>query len=1557
MKKFNLLQTFKPVAVLLFLSICSFNASAYDKVVAKDGTGDYTTVQAAIDAAPTGRTANYTIYIKNGKYKEVVTVPSNKPFIQLIGESVTNVIITFDNYSGKAIPGGGTYGTSTSATFFVNASDFSAIDITFENTTGDAPQALAINVNGDRAAFKNCRFLGGQDTVLANGDNKRQYFLNCYIDGVVDFIFGSALAVFDSCIIYPKQRIAGGDSYITAANTQQASPYGYVFRNCKIISNGGTSRYVLGRPWQNDAGTADASKARNKVVFLNTAMGYVVKPEGWSTWDAGTNTSYITYAEYKSLNMTGGILNISSRVPWSQQLTDPQAAAYTNATLFGAWDPCAVFTDLCAYAVPIAVSNFRGTKGLVNTIFNWNISWPVNGVTMELYRSSNNVAFSMVNTQNSVNDTAVNFTYTEAIPPPGQTYYYYVKAFKAGLNTHFTDTVSISSTPTITTTGNLGTFLQGLGTPSASQSYVVSGASLTNAIIITPPAGFEVSANGGTNWYNSGSPILLSPVGGNVANTNIMVRLNALVAGPYSGNITHTSIGATQKDVAATGTVQSNPLTVSETLEYWPLIFNNADSIPFRATGVVGTTPTFNKLFLSNGTTVSAVPAYSVLHGQAYGATANGDGTWTTATGGPGGNLGRTFYQQFTVTAGPLHSLRIDSLILSHAFHNTSSNIKLAVVYSKTGFTTADSADITGGTSGAGVTLPGTANGAFATPILVTNETAGTTVTYRLAFNNAIGVTIPAGQTLTFRLYNSCGSGSAGRYGKIKNLIVKGLATLNPVTGDYQTRQSGDWTDLNTWERYDGMNWVTPAPAYPVYNNANNTNILNGHTVTISATLANGSGYIQKTKINKGGQMIVNTGAILNLANDGTPATTTTDLQVDGTFTLFGSIGTNGNVFVNINGNFVYSGTGQNLSNGGDSVNVGAAGTYQHNANSSTTPLRMSWQPGSAFLITGLTTSQTGIFKSNINYANIVWNNALQANYYAIRRNLSGTNVQGSFTTVSTGSTNITFANTTGDIAFPGGYYQTGGTVNFRESGTVVDSLTLGGDFNVSGGTFNSNASGASTLLVRLNGTNKVLNYSPTVAGSGVPNTYWQVNGIYTLADTLPLPTALYGITVNGTLHTGINSFSGSGNATLSPLGTLSTGAATGLNGTLTNSGTKDLGTAGKLIFNGSVAQNTGVLLPATVNSLTINNSNGVTLGGSQAVVGGALSLSAGKLILGANSISTNSVVGASSTNYVVTDGVGTFKLNNVGVGTNIFPVGYGTSNYNPITINNAGTADNFSVNVKNSFDFPFTDPTKVVNTQWNITEDVSGGSNASLGLSWLMADQASGFNTLDGVSVMHNESTVWMPTAGILTGAGTVANPYYATASGFTSFSPFAVTNSGSLPLNLLSFKAGYDAGAVKAAWITTNEVNTLNFVVERSSNGTNFITVGSVVARNTAGSNSYTFSDVNPLQGISYYRLKMVDKDGLYKYSKVAVVNSKQMGTLSIYPNPVVNELTIAHSAAKAGATLQILTIDGRKITTVTVGSGTVQTSIDVSKLAAGNYMLLFQNNGEISVTRFTK
>jgi|GEM_PF-1046586 len=1096
----------KAIGLIAILFFSFLQAKAYDVVVAKDGSGNFTTVQAAIDAAPTGRTTPYTIFIKNGRYREKNSVPSNKPFLQLIGESVANVFIYYDDPATVL-------GTQNSASFSISANDFSAFNITFANTFGDGSQAVAILVNADRAAFKNCRFLGNQDTVYLKGSGTpRNYFKNCYIDGNVDFIFGSAVALFDSCVVYAKARTGTPTSFITAPNTPTGQSYGFVFRDTKLPNNTGGTSYFLSRPWPSpsEAGTAQ------KTVFLSSQLSSHIHPAGWTTWDGNTITANLYYGEYNSKYFNGTTVDVSQRVSWSKQLTQADSSTYTFANMFGAWNPCAVSADFCTAAGrDIAVSNFRGTKGTTNSTFNWNISWPMSDIQYDLYRSTDNVSFSIVNTQTSLSDTAIHFNYSEAIPPPGQTFYYYINASKAGFSSHITDTISISSTPTITVTGTLGSFLQGVGIPSSSQGYVISGASLTNNIVITPPAGYEISSNGGTNWFNSSSPITLTPVSGNVANTNISVRLNAASAATYSGNITHTSTGAATVNVAVTGTVQSNPLTVSVPLQQWPMTLSAADSASVRSAGLVASTPTFNKLYVSNGSTVPVVPAYSALYGQAYGTTSNGDGSWGTGAGGPGGNLNRTFYEQFTVTTTSTYSARIDSIVLTSSFYNTSSNTKLAVVYSKTGFTTADSTDVTGGTGPSGA-LAGTANGAFATPILLLNETAGTTNTYRLALNGATGINLAAGETLTFRIYNACGSSSAGRYAKIKNLFVVGLATLNPVAGDYQSHQSGDWATLSTWERYDGVNWVTPAPAYPVYNNAGITNILNGHTISVSANLANGSGYIHLTKVNQGGQLIVNSGVTLNIANDGSPSTATADLQVDGTVTQQGTIGTNGNVSLVINngGTYVASGT-LNMTNAGDSVIINAGGTYQHNVNSGSTPTNIKGAAGSTFMVTGITTNQTNIFKAASTYGNIVWNCASQANYYAFRSNLTSTNVLGSFTVTSTGSTYISFANATAKTVFPGGYYQTGGIVNFRETNNVADTLVVGGDFNVSGGTFNSNTTAAtSSFTLMLTGTNKVFSY--TQSGATFTNLY--VAGTYTLAANMVLPYSSYITPASGSL-------------------------------------------------------------------------------------------------------------------------------------------------------------------------------------------------------------------------------------------------------------------------------------------------------------------------------------------------------------------------------------------------------------------------------------------------------
>jgi pectin methylesterase-like acyl-CoA thioesterase len=824
--KFFTSSVCKAVLVPLFVLLIN-NVYAYDVIVAPDGSGNYTSVQAAINAAPVNAATVYTIFIKNGRYREKITVPSNKPFLQLVGESVANVILTYDDYAGKMTTCAATIGTQNSASFTVNANDFSAINITFENShvygypDNNGQQAVAILVNADRAAFKNCRFLGNQDTMYLKGSgNPRNYFKNCYIDGIIDFIFGSAIALFDSCVINAKTRTGISSSYVTAPNTPTGQSYGFIFRDARLPDNTGTTAYYLSRPWPSPTVT----DTRQKTVFLSSRLSGNIQPAGWSVWDGSTVTSNIYYGEYNSRYFNGNPVDISARANWSYQLSTADSATYTFANIFGTWDPCNVAANFCAASTTdIAVSNFRGVKGSGSSQFDWNISWPVSGIQYTLYRSSDNINYAPIYTTTATNDTAINFSYTDpVVPASGNTYYYYVSASKAGYATHNTDVVVISNAPSIVVNAsdalNLCGFSQTIGSPSAAQTFTVAGTNLTGNIVITPLANFEVSSNN-TTWYTNASPLSIAPSSGSVATTTIYVRLNASSAGSYSGNIVNASTGASSQNVAVSGVAINAPVISSNVIQQWPLTSNGNDDAAVRSAYVASSSVTLNRLYLSNGTTQASVPAYSATYGQAFGASTNGDGTWTTAIGGPGGNLTRVHYVQFTVTASG-RSIRVDSLIAYAAFNGTSSSTKMGIVYSKSGFTTNDSTDVTGGVDQSNTAV----TGSFATPVVLANQTGGPTNYYRLALNGSTGVTLASGQTLTIRIYFSCSSTGTPRYAMLKNVTAKGeaLGTLPlnilSFTGSYTGNATIlDWRQVNaeSTEKYqverstNGIDFIT----------------------------------------------------------------------------------------------------------------------------------------------------------------------------------------------------------------------------------------------------------------------------------------------------------------------------------------------------------------------------------------------------------------------------------------------------------------------------------------------------------------------------------------------------------------------------------------------------------------------------------------------------------------------------------------------------------------------------------------------------------------------------
>jgi pectinesterase len=739
-------------------------------VVAKDGSGNYTTVQAAVNAAAAGDT----IYIKNGKYKEKITIASGKTSLKMIGESVANVILTYDDYASKMVTCNTTVGTQNSASFTVNANDFTAINITFENNFGDGSQAVAVLVNADRAVFKNCRFLANQDTLYLKGSGTpKAYFKKCYIDGNVDFIFGSSIALFDSCVIYAKTRPSTSASYITAPNTPNGQAYGFVFRDALLPMNTGTTLYYLSRPWP----SPDVPNTRQKCIFLSSVLSSHIQPAGWSIWDANTVTSNLTYAEYASKYFDGTPADVSQRVAWSSQLTQTDSSTYTFSNMFGAWDPCAVYSGLCnPSATAIAVSNFRGTKGGSSSTFNWNISWPISGIQYDLYRSTDGISYSSIYSTTATNDTAVNFSYTDnTVPPTGSIYYYYVAASKAGYATHITDTIQISNAAQIIVNASsalsLCGFSQALGTPSANQTYTIAGSNLTGNISITPPVNFEVSSNNST-WFTNASPLLLTPVSGTVATTTIYVRLNAGAIGSYSGNIVNTSAGVTSINVPVSGNTFAAPTSV--VMKQWPLLTGNADSAAVRSAAVTGSNSSLNLLFTSDGSATSAnIPGYSSQYGQALGANAAGN-NWSAV----GGTLKRDYYEQFTITAAAGYSVRLDSITFLTDFYLTASAIKAAVVYSKNGFSApADSTEITSATLNGGTSLTLSASGNFTKSFPLLRSDAGAVNYYSVALNGATGVSLNAGETLTIRLYWACSSTGTPRFAFLKNVKIMGVVT------------------------------------------------------------------------------------------------------------------------------------------------------------------------------------------------------------------------------------------------------------------------------------------------------------------------------------------------------------------------------------------------------------------------------------------------------------------------------------------------------------------------------------------------------------------------------------------------------------------------------------------------------------------------------------------------------------------------------------------------------------------------------------------------------------
>lgn len=303
--------------------------------VAKDNSGDFNSIQQAVDSIPAGTPE--TIYIKKGIYKERVEVRKNN--ISFVGESTDDTIITESYYARMIMPDGSKRGTFRSYTFFVYADNFTASNLTFENAAGfgdEFGQAIAVYAEGDNITFRNCKILGHQDTLFTGPlpmkekqpggftgptiDGIRrvvhQLYEDCYIAGEIDFIFGSATAYFKNCTLFALNRNQEINAFYTAPSTYEGQAFGYVFESCTFTGNCPPKSVALSRPWRIHA----------KTVLLNCNYSDQIIDEGFTDWNKPESHDTVYYAEY---NGHGEGFKPEKRAAYVHQLNESEAARYT----------------------------------------------------------------------------------------------------------------------------------------------------------------------------------------------------------------------------------------------------------------------------------------------------------------------------------------------------------------------------------------------------------------------------------------------------------------------------------------------------------------------------------------------------------------------------------------------------------------------------------------------------------------------------------------------------------------------------------------------------------------------------------------------------------------------------------------------------------------------------------------------------------------------------------------------------------------------------------------------------------------------------------------------------------------------------------------------------------------------------------------------------------------------------------------------------------------------------------------------------------------------------
>ena len=321
--------------LLACCGIASVQAKSYDNpdtlVVARDGTGEFRNIDDAIEVCRAFMDYHKVIFVKKGTYKEKLVIPQWLTNIEICGEDRDQTIITWDDHANikaditplTATGEAKKIGTFRTFTLKIQGSGITLKNITIENNSARLGQAVALHTEGDRLTFVNCRFLGHQDTIYTGNAKTRLFFVNCYIEGTTDFIFGPSTAWFENCHIFCK-----ANSYITAASTPQDVPYGYIFNNCRITAADNVDKVYLGRPWRDYGYT----------LFMNCELPRQIRPEGWHHWQKEREKT----ARYLEYNNRGEGAATAQRVAWGRQLSKKEALQITKEKVFArsdAWAP------------------------------------------------------------------------------------------------------------------------------------------------------------------------------------------------------------------------------------------------------------------------------------------------------------------------------------------------------------------------------------------------------------------------------------------------------------------------------------------------------------------------------------------------------------------------------------------------------------------------------------------------------------------------------------------------------------------------------------------------------------------------------------------------------------------------------------------------------------------------------------------------------------------------------------------------------------------------------------------------------------------------------------------------------------------------------------------------------------------------------------------------------------------------------------------------------------------------------------------------------------------